>query len=211
MTLDKKQVGFRFRQLRRAKIWQLVVLFILSCLVSATLLRLNNIGMVQRRSAVLAADEVGDASIIKTRLLELQRYVTSHMNADMGKGVYLEASYKRDVQKAYESASVDSNPNGNIYKKAQEVCEPQFDYWTPAYIQCTISELEKYPASSQLVSSVNLPQSNSYRHVFLSPLWSADFAGFSVLVSVVILIMIIFRIIGVVILRAILHYRYSGI
>ena len=167
--------------------------------------------MVQRRSAVLAADEVGDASIIKTRLLELQRYVTSHMNADMGKGVYLEASYKRDVQKAYESASVDSNPNGNIYKKAQEVCEPQFDYWTPAYIQCTISELEKYPASSQLVSSVNLPQSNSYRHVFLSPLWSADFAGFSVLVSVVILIMIIFRIIGVVILRAILHYRYSGI
>lgn len=167
--------------------------------------------MVERRSAVMAADTAGDDSITQKRLYDLQRYVTAHMNTDMGKGIYLETSYKHDVEIAYTEASKDSNPNGNIYKTVQNICAPKFTSWSYAYIKCSTDELAKYPASSNLASAVNLPKAEAYLHVFASPLWSSDFAGWSVLISGVILIMIIIRFIGVIILRLLLKYRYKNI
>lgn len=208
---DKKQARYDLKQLKRVKSWQLVIVLILFGFVSATFLRLNNIGMVERRAAVISADKAGNSENTRNRLYDLQRYVSSHMNTDMGKGVYLEATYKKDVQAVYSAASNDSNPNGNIYKKAQEVCQPQFDYMSYAYIQCTTDELAKYPASGDLTSTVQLPKADSYLHNFVSPLWSPDFAGWSVLVCVVILIMIIIRFIGVIILKIVLHHRYKSI
>lgn len=199
------------RRLRNIKTWQLVVLLIISGFISATFLRLNNIGMIERRAAVMTADNAGDNTILQSRLYDLQRYVSAHMNTSMGKGVYLESSYKRDVQAAYDKASSDSNSNGNIYKKAQEVCAPQFSHWSYAYIQCTTNELAKYPASSGLISSVNLPNADMYLHVFASPVWSPDFAGWSVFVSALILVMIITRFLGSLMLRLLLRHHYKGI
>ena len=167
--------------------------------------------MVERRAAVITADKEGDSETTKARLYDLQRYVTAHMNADMGKGVYLEYSYKKDVAAVYNQAANYSNPNGNIYQKAQDVCRPQFTEWSWAYIQCTTDELAKYPSSGDLVDSVQIPKADTYLHSYVSPLWSPDFAGWSVLVSVVILIMIITRAVGVIILKIILRYRYKTI
>lgn len=212
-VVNKKQVHKNLKQLQRVKTWQLLILLILMVFMSATFLRLNNIGMVQRRTAVMDADNDLNFSNqkISDRLVDLQRYVTSHMNTDMGAGVYLEASYKRDVQAAYAAASNDSNPNGNIYKKAQEVCAPRFTSYSNAYLQCTISELNKYPSSNNLISSANLPQQYLYLHAFVSPLWSPDFAGWSVLICIAILTMIIIRSTSVMILKLILRHHYKSI
>ena len=208
---NKKQVRRSLKQLQRVKTWQLVILLILMSFVTATFLRLNNIGMVERRTAVLAADNAGISTTTQARLYDLQRYVSAHMNTDMGKGVYLEFTYKNDVQDAYINASNEGNPNGNIYKKAQEVCAPQFTSYSYAYLQCTTGELAKYPEGTDLISLVNLPTANSYLHVFASPLWSPDFAGWSLLVSVVIFIMIIARLASVAVLKMILHHHYKSI
>jgi hypothetical protein len=191
------------------KTWQLIILLIMAAFLSATFLRLNNIGMIERRTAVITADDAGNAETTITRLYDLQRYVSAHMNTDMGKGLYLEASYKRDVQTAYNKASSDTNPNGNIYKKVQEVCAPRFTRWSLAYVQCTSSELAKYPAATNLVSDVQLPKADAYLHVFISPLWSPDFAGWSVLVCIALILMILARITSVIILRIILHHHYK--
>lgn len=209
--LDKKRIWFDLKRLQSIKTWQLVIIFILACFIAATFLRLNNIGMVERRTAVINADNAGDESSVRNRLYDLQRYVSSHMNADMGKGVYLEASYKRAVQAAYEKVSSGGNPNGNIYKKAQETCAPRFSSWSLAYVQCTADELGKYPAGSSLVSSIALPKADMYLHSFVSPLWTPDFAGFSVLICVVIFIIILTRLTGVIILRILLKRRYQSI
>lgn len=208
---DKKRVKLSIKKLQRMKTWQLAIVLILVAMLSATLLRLNNIGMVQRRAAVMNADSAGNEQDTTNRLYDLQRYVTSHMNTDMGKGVYLEATYKRDVQSAYDKAANDNNQNGNIYKKAQEVCAPKFTSYSYAYLQCTMGELAKYPASENLISSVQLPQADMYLHVFSSPLWSPDFAGWSVLICIAILTMIIARLIGVGILKLILKRHYESI
>ena len=205
---NKKHVKRSLGQLQRIKTWQLVIILILAGFVSATFLRLNNIGMVQRRSAVYTADKVGDNTTTQNRLYDLQRFVSSHMNTDMGKGVFLTATYNRDKQALIEKAS--NGPNGNIYVKAQQVCAPRYSSWSPAYVQCTVNELAKYPAGTNLNDIVNLP-SGPYQYTFASPLWSPDFAGWSVLVCVVILIMIIARFTGVLILRILLRRHYKSI
>lgn len=208
---DKREARRSIKQLQRIKTWQLVILLVLSVFVSATFLRLNNIGMVERRDAVLSADETGDDEVTTLRLYDLQRYVSAHMNTDMSGGVYLEASYRRDTKGAYDGASLDSNPNGNIYKKAQAICAPKFTGYSYAYLQCTTDELAKYPSSSNLISSVNLPLADSYKHIFVSPIWSPDFAGWSVLVSVVLVLMIVIRFIAMLTLQAILKRHFDDI
>ena len=167
--------------------------------------------MVERRAAVVSADDAGDKDAIVNRLYDLQRYVSAHMNTDLGKGVYLESSYKRDYQAAIDAAANDSNPNGNIYKKAQEVCAPQFTRYSYAYLQCTTGELAKYPAASDPASAVQKPALSNYLHSFVSPLWSPDFAGWSVLVSLILAVMILVRLVAMGVLRAILHRHYKSI
>lgn len=208
--VDKKQVRRRISQLQRIKTWQLIILLILASFVSATFLRLNNIGMVERRDAVYTADNAGDDKIIQSRLYDLQRHISAHMNTGMDNGVTLAATYNRDNQELLKKASNDTNSNGNIYKQVQEICAPKFSYWSQAYVQCVTDELGKYPAGHDLINSVKLP-AEPYTHNFISPLWSPDFAGWSVLVCVVILIMIIARFIGVVILRILLRSHYKSI
>jgi hypothetical protein len=209
LVADKSRVRRSINQLQRVKTWQLVVLLIIASFMAATFLRLNNIGMIERRSAVLAADDAGTGDATINRLYDLQRYVSAHMNTDMGKGLYLEASYKRDIQKADDAAAADLNNNGNIYKKAQDICAPKFTRYSTAYLQCTLGELGKYPAAGDLISSVNYPKPDSYLHVFVSPLWSPDFAGWSVLLCVALILMIVARLVSLLILRIILHRHYK--
>lgn len=208
--VDRKQVKRNIKRLQRVKTWQLVILLILMGFVSATFLRLNNIGMLQRRAAVLEADQTGDDNKTKDRLTELQHFVSAHMNTDVGKGVYLEYSYNRAYQAALNTASGESNPNGNIYKKVQEVCMPKYKSWSYSYVMCVADELDKYPSSGNLTSQISVNQA-LYVHDFASPAWSPDFAGWSLIICVVILIMILARITSVAILRVILHRRYSSI
>ena len=207
---DKKRVKRSIKQLQRIRTWQLVILLILAGLVAATFLRLNNIGMVERRDAVLAADKAGNLEDVRSRLYDLQRYVSVHMNTTTG-SVYLENQYKRDSQKIVQDAGNVTNPNGNIYKKASEACDGHFTLYSQPYFQCYLSELEKYPSAENVPTTVALPKTSLYRHDFLAPAWSPDFAGWAVIVCVVIGVMIIARIIGLLVLRALLRRHYQSV
>ena len=165
--------------------------------------------MVQRRAAVISADSAGDQTATIQRLYDLQQFVSAHMNTDLGKGVYLEDSYNRDYQVWQTKVYGDANPNGNIYKKAQDVCAPKFSHYSTAYLQCTTSELAKYPAASEPGTDTSAPKPTSYIHAYVSPIWSPDFAGWSLLTCVVIVLMIIARLVSLIVLKLLLsrHYR----
>ncbi len=197
------------KRLQSVKTWQLIILLVLFGFLAATFLRLNNIGMIQRREAVLNADQQGDADQIKSRLFDLQRYVTSHMNTNMGT-IYLEHQYNRDSQEIINEASGVESANGNIYKKAQDVCAPRFSSYSHAYLQCTVDYLERYGPSGELRSTVKLPKTAAYSHSFASPLWSNDFAGWSVLICILIIVMIVARFIGIIVLKLILKISNRG-
>ena len=210
---ETRNIKRNVKRLGRIKTWQLVLLLILMCLIAATFLRLNNIGMIQRRDAVLQADKGTDTTITQTRLYDLQRYVAAHMNANMGT-IYLEGQYKRDSQKAIDAASDDANPNGNVFKRAQEICAPRYANlggYSQAYQQCVISELNSFSPSDDPAAQVSLPRADQYRFSFVSPVWSPDFAGFSVLICAAIVFLIIARLVALGVLKCILKIRHRGV
>lgn len=169
--------------------------------------------MVQRRDAVITADKAGDSAVTQNRLYDLQRYVAAHMNTHMGT-LYLEEQYKRDSQNAIDGAASDTNPNGNIFKKAQEVCAPKYanlGHYSQAYQQCVISELDSFSPSGEPVTGIELPKADQYRFSFVSPLWSPDFAGFSVLAALLIAVVIVARLVAIGMLRLIIKIRHRGV
>ena len=214
--MTKRQQHERgLKRLQQVKTWQLVLVLVLILFVTATFLRLNNIGMIQRRDAVLSADKQGNEDVLRNRLYDLQRYAAAHMNADTGP-IYLQESYNRAAEAAKQAAEAQVGGSENIYKKIEdEVCGPLARAngwrWPDArYIACQQTELAKYPAAEQGSGVVTLPNKELFRHHFVSPHWSPDFAGLAVIICFVLLLLIVLRLIGVAILRLLLRKHYKS-
>ncbi|MCA9339841.1 MAG: hypothetical protein KDA17_02920 [Candidatus Saccharibacteria bacterium] len=206
---ERRQVQQSIRQLQKVKTWQLMILLILMLFVSATFLRINNTGMIQRRNAVAAADKSGNVQDIAARIYDLQRWSAAHMNADSGT-FYLQEQYNRDAQRALSQSSDLSAASAQANADAEAVCHPQFNGWSTAYMQCFLAELAKHPSSEKLPEP-KLPSPALYRYSFVSPLWSPDFAGWSIIGCLVIIIMIIGRIISLFVLRLMLRRHYQSV
>lgn len=207
---ERRRVRRTIKNLQRVKTWQLVILLILMGFVSATFLRLNNVGMVQRRDAVKNADKQGDDAATQNRLLDLQRYVSAHMNTGQN-DVNLAAKYERDKAKLMQAASASGESGEVINQKVDEICKPQFSGYNQGYVECFAREYAKYAPGSDPMAKVEMPDPTRYRFVFASPLWSPDFAGFSLLVCGLIILLIVTRIVSLLILRLLLRYRYQDV
>jgi len=205
---DKRQVKKNIKRLQRIKTWQLVIILLLAGLISLSFLRLNNIGMEQRRQAILNADDAGDIGSVSNSLYALKRYSAGHMNAATG-AIYLQGSYKRDVEKIVQASKDASVANREANIKADQVCSAQFPGYSQAYVLCNRSEQAKYQGSSALDTTTTFPNPNLYRFSFYSPAWSPDFAGWSLVVCVVLTLVIITRLISLGILRLLLRRHYS--
>lgn len=207
---QQRTVRKTIKNLQRVKTWQLLILLVLMVFVTATFLRLNNVGMTQRKEAVIAADEQGDAEATRARLLDLQHYVSAHMNTDKN-DVYLASQYERDKEQLIKQAASTNQSGEVINQKVDAICKPQFSSYNQGYVDCFAREYAKYAPGSDPVSQVKMPDTDRYRFVFAPPLWSPDFAGFSLLACVVIVLLIIGRLITLVVLRLLLKRKYQDI
>ena len=207
---DKKRVRQNISRLQRVKTWQLVVLLLLTALIAATFLRLNNVGMVERRTAVFAADKRGDREQVKQNLYALQRYSSSHMNAGTS-AIYLENLYEIDVKEARKKAQSSSGLAAKIIEQADAKCNEQFRGNYQAYSVCFAAEQRKYVGVNGTTSEIQLPNPELYRHAYFSPLWSPDFAGWTILLSIAIALVIAARLLGLIILKLLLRKHYSSI
>jgi cytochrome c1 len=210
-TRDTKRA---IRRLEQVKTWQLIVLLILSLFVSATLLRLNNVGMVERRESVYAADKAADDDEVLDRLYDLQRYASSHMNASTG-DVYLDKKYQRDVERVVRETEVanreSSDRSAELLYQAYAICRDRFPGYSSAYTQCVGAEQDKIPENAIGVTRAEFPPVALYKHNFISPVWSPDFAGWSVLITVFLGVAVIIRFIVGVYLRWRLKRTYRSL
>ena len=219
--VGKGKIKKHLKQIQLLKNWQLFILLLLVIFVDLTALRLNNVGMVRRREAVEAADKVGDVEAARKATIEFANYVHAHMNS--GGIVYSDKThwfkinrevkivwsniYESDMRKAEQIAreAESNNPNGNIFKKAEEACRPRFHGgYSLAYQQCILDEQNKYPASNQDQIKAQYPNISEYTYNFVTPLWSPDLAGWTTLLAFIIIIMIIVKMIITTILKLIL-------
>ncbi len=194
------------------KTWQLLLLLIVSVLLSATFLRLNNIGMIERRTAVLAADKAGDVELTRDRLYDLQRYTSVHMNADSN-AIYLEEEYKRALKKIADAVDKSTNDQTIADRRyAFSECAKTFTAFSSSWALCIGDKLsERASSANRSKIDTGLPSVALYKHEFTSPIWSADFAGFSVLLSGLITVVIILRLLGLFVLKLLLRRHYKSI
>lgn len=206
---DKRAVKRGLKRLESVRTWQLFIILIFAGLLAATFLRLNNVGMVERREAVKVADEQGDPQVLQERLYELQRYSMSKMNASSG-AFSLTHQFSRDYEAAIQKTVVGDSLE--INRKIEQECKAQTNStYGQAWIQCFEDRLGAMGPGKDPVKDVQFPNPDEYRIEYMSPVWSADFAGFTVLLCLIIAVLIIARITGVVILRIILRARYRSV
>jgi len=168
--------------------------------------------MVQRREAVISADEQGDQTVIRNRLIELSEYVSAHMNTDRNE-VYLEAQYERDKAEIVKQTVTQQTQTDRevINAKVDAICKPQYQGYSQGYVQCFAREYAKYSPGQDPVSTVKMPDTDRYRHIYAAPLWSPDFAGFSVLICLLITGVIVLRLLSLWTLRILLKIRYKDV
>ena len=211
----KRRWHHYLKNIHKLKIWQLVVIFVLLCFISATFLRLNNIEMLKLRDAVTAADEAGDDKVTFQKVKELRAYVLAHMNTDLGqRGVALQKSYERAVNKAISvNPDSDVDAKSDVQKQAGVTCRARFQGGTASYrndyVACVMAEVEKLAPGS--AAELNVPDPSPYYYNFEGPRWSPDLAGFSVLATGVVGLLIIGRIILEIVARLILKRRRIGV
>ncbi len=165
--------------LEQVKLWQLMLAFVVSLPISAWLLRQNNLEMIELREAVILADEAtGDIEQVEPALIDLQNYVTSHMNTDLGQPLELPGVYNRAVKQIQNNLKSDTVKRA--YRQAELQCSrPSIPISNQA--QC----IQDYvisrggPAAQSLV----FPPKERFSYSFISPRWSLDLAGLSVLIS----------------------------
>lgn len=193
--------------LRRIKVWQLLLIVVALVALSAFLLRQNNIGMIERRNAVKQADE--KAGDINAALTELQRYVYAHMNTSLGEGVFLEHSYQRAYDMAVQEAATKVNPNSQAYGAIETACRQDYarSGSFSGYITCVQNRLKALAPGTDPLSTLKPPPVEAFKHNFVSPLWSPDFAGFAVLLTLLLAFVTVLRLVAYLLLHLVLKVR----
>lgn len=169
-----KQVNFE----RAYKV--LLILFIVSSLVAVFALRANNEHMIKLRNAVYAADK--NDGEVNTALNNLRRYVYGHMNTDLSSGgntikppIQLQYTYERLQAKAQANAN-----NRGLYTAAENYCQARIPNGFSGRYR--IGCVDNYIMSHGGTAAPEIPPA-LYEFDFVSPTWSPDLAGWSLVVS----------------------------
>ncbi|OGL25054.1 hypothetical protein A2884_01645 [Candidatus Saccharibacteria bacterium RIFCSPHIGHO2_01_FULL_48_12] len=166
-----------------------LVLLILSLGVSVYALRQNNQQMIGLRGAVYEADKKGGD--IEGALAELRTFVHGHMNTNLSSGegaikpaIQLKYTYERLV--TAEQAKVDAI-NSKIYSDAQNYCQAQnpSSFSGGPRVPCVEEYVTTHGAKAVTIAD------SLYKFDFVSPSWSPDLAGWSIVLTIALLVLLI--------------------
>lgn len=180
--MDKRHLHHLWRRIRPIKPIYFLAIALVFGLISVFALRQNNLNMIKLRDAVYQADEQnGDA---EGALRNLREYIYAHMNTSLTSGnnaiyppIQLKYRYERLLAAQASGASAE---NAKIYTEAQADCERRF----PAGLSGSgrIPCIQEYVAG-QGVKAPEIP-SALYQFDFVTPRWTPDLAGLSLLATI---------------------------
>jgi len=190
--MNKRYLHHVWRKLQAVKPWYFLAAAVIFALIGVYSLRQNNLTMVRLREKVYQADK--ENKDVEGSLRNLREYVYAHMNTSLTSGnngiyppIQLKYSYDRAIEATKPSAG---DPNTKIYSDAQIECEKQFPKGLSGSgrIPC----IQDYVASHGIKEAA-LPTASLYEFDFVSPRWSPDVAGLSLVAAAIFLMLFIFR------------------
>jgi hypothetical protein len=174
-------------------------------MLAAIFLRLNNLGMMDRREALIEADKTGDITKVQEAARNLQNYVAHHMNTSTGR-VALQTLYDQDFNKIVEANKLPEVENGD-YQSAMVKCRQMYPRGGTNWAKCVADSVG---VSEVDITTEPLPSPDAYYISYVSARLSFDMAGASVAVCFVMIIAIIFRLIFIIVLKIILKFKYRA-
>lgn len=176
--MNKRKLHHLWTKLRLVKPWYFLALAVLSTVICILALRANNQQMITLREAVFTADKNGGD--VQAELRKLQAYVTSHMNTDLStdNGVYPPIQLKYTYERLSKAAGQQNNDD--IYTNAQRHCERTnpAGFYGGGRIPCIQAYVKAHPVKEPEVIPDSL-----YKFAFVSPRWSPDLAGWSMVLA----------------------------
>lgn len=159
-----------------------IVLFLVFGASAIIALRNNNQNMITLRNNLYTADQNnGD---VEGALDKLRFYVYAHMNTDLSSGgnaikppLQLKYTYERLQSQAQAAAN-----NSSLYTEAENVCQEQIPASVSISGRGRISCVQDYILNHGGKQALTVPVA-LYQFDFISPVWSPDTAGWSLLAS----------------------------
>jgi hypothetical protein len=185
----ERQIKKTIHRFRHIPSWVFLILFLISAATSVYALRHNNQTMVKLRSAVYEADK--NNGNINGALNSLRAYVYGHMNTDLSSGgnsikppIQLKYTYERLKSSEQNHAN---DTNAQIYTDAQTYCQQlnSTDFSGRNRVPC----VQDY-VTTHGVGANTIPVA-LYEFDFVSPTWSPDLAGWSLILSSLLFILFI--------------------
>ncbi len=184
--MNKRRLHHVWTRLRFIKPWYFLAIAVVSGAVCVFALRANNEHMVKLRSAVYAADRKGSG--VQKALDDLQAYVTAHMNTDLSTGtsvyppIQLKYTYQRLVQ-AKQNAAIAVDSSTQLYTSAQNYCQAKIPIgFSGGYRVPCIEQYIQSHGGTVAPSAATIPTA-LYEFSFVSPAWSPDLAGWSLVIA----------------------------
>lgn len=190
--MNKRSIHHRLVRLRRVKYAYLLVALLVCGGTFVLAYRYNNLTALRLRDELLRVDKQdGD---VESALNKLRHFTYGHMNANLSTGntgiyppIQLKYTYERLVEKEQERVD---NVNSQFYTEAQLFCEQQV---TSTVTINRVPCIQEYLTSHGGVQARQIPDA-LYKFDFVSPRWSPDLAGWSLIAFGVISIVLVSRI-----------------
>jgi preprotein translocase subunit SecF len=176
--MNKRWLHHLWTKLRFVKPWYFLILAIVSGIICIFALRANNEHMIKLRDAVYTADQ--NNTDVQQTLQQLQAYVTTHMSTSTSVYPPIQLKYTYDRLEQAESDAATA-ANTQLYTNAQTYCQQQdsVDFSGHNRVPCIEQYVETH--DTQLAP---IPDA-LYKFDFVSPTWSPDLAGWTLLLTIV--------------------------
>ncbi len=193
----KKTVKSVLKRLEIVNPWYLLILALIFGAISTYALRQNNITMIKLRNDVFTADKQnGD---IEGTLRKLREFVYAHMNTDLSTStgvkppIQLKYRYERLLQQQNDGINT---ANSQLYTDAQSYCEKNFpqSFYGAGRLPCIRDYLSKHGVATQVSTAPPTIPDSLYKFDFVSPTWTPDLAGWTLLIAAILTILFIVRI-----------------
>ncbi len=180
--MNKRKLHHVWRGLQKLSYWYLLLAFLLWTGIAAGALRNNNLRAIQLRDNVLEVDKQnGD---VEAALRELREFTYAHMNTNLASSssVYPPIQLKYRYERLVEAALKKNQGSSTVYADAQAYCEKNFpeSFYGAGRLPCIQQYIDSHPVKN--APPPNVPDS-LYKFDFVSPTWSPDLAGWSIVLA----------------------------
>lgn len=189
--MHKRKLHNIWVKIKPVSYWYFLVSFLISVSVAVIALRDNNLSVIKLRTQLYSVDQQNGN--VSGALNNLRQYVYSHMNSNLASGpdsiyppIQLKYTYQRLVNA--QAASVNAE-NSKIYTDAEYYCQQLIPIGFSGGYRITC--IEGY-VTSHGATATPIPAA-LYEFDFVSPFWSPDLAGWSLVVSFIFLMLLVAR------------------